>query len=118
MSSVCGLADGFSFCPHSIEFRNKETGKLVTFPFNGHIWYAKTYELKINPAKALQSSVLTATVYIVNTNPKVIYNQDISWINVEAEAAANAEAKANEGEAAANAKAKANEVKAAEDAKA
>jgi hypothetical protein len=53
MSSVCGLADGFSFCPHGIKFTNKETGMPVTFPFNGHSWNAKTYELTINPTKAL-----------------------------------------------------------------
>ena len=50
VSSVCGLADGFTFCPHSIEFRNKETGTIVTFPSNGHSWNAKTFELTINPA--------------------------------------------------------------------
>ena len=61
---------------------------------------------------------MTAKVWTPEINPKVIYNQEISWISVEAEAVANTEAKANEAKAAADAKAKANEAKAAADAKA
>ena len=61
---------------------------------------------------------MTAKVWTPEINPKVIYNQEISWISVEAEAVANTEAKANEAKAAADAKVKANEAKAAADAKA
>ena len=60
---------------------------------------------------------MTAKVWTPEINPKVIYNQEISWISVEAEAVANTEAKANEAKAVADAKAKANEAKAAADAK-
>ena len=38
VSSVCGLADGFSNCglgPRVIFFKDKITGELITFPYKG-----------------------------------------------------------------------------------
>jgi hypothetical protein len=62
VSSVCGLADGITYCPHIVSFINKGTGLSVTFPYNGFGWNAATSVLTLNPALALPSCVLTATV--------------------------------------------------------
>ncbi len=79
VSSVCGLADGFSYCPHSsVIFKDKSSGLQVTFPNNGFSWNAATSELTVNPAFVFKPCVLTVTVSLVS-NPSVNYNQEITW---------------------------------------
>ncbi len=76
VSSVCGLADGFSKCPRVIIFTDKMTGQLVAFPYKGFQWNAAASVLTLNPAQAVATCVLTATLQLANYST-VFYSQDI-----------------------------------------
>ena len=83
VSSVCGLADGFSKCglgPRVIIFTNKMTNQLFTFPQNGLHWDAASSVLTIDPAQTIGTCMLTATLQLVNY-PEVVYSQDITSIS-------------------------------------
>ncbi len=51
VSSVCGLADGFTNCPHTVSFKDSDDNP-VTFPRNGFFWNAETSVLTLDPAQA------------------------------------------------------------------
>jgi hypothetical protein len=76
VSSVCGLADGFSKCPHITSFKDKETGKPVTFPYRGYDFNATSSVLTLDPAKAAGTCVLIATISL-RDYPTIAYSQDI-----------------------------------------
>jgi hypothetical protein len=67
VSRVCGLADGFTKCPHSVSFTDSAHNP-VTFPFNGFTWNAATFDLTLDPAQALQFCSLNAIVSLAS-NP-------------------------------------------------
>ena len=68
VSSVCGNADGFTKCGLRIlVFTDKMTGFQITFPYKGFELNSDQSELTLNPAKAPQTSVLTVTVKLDNS---------------------------------------------------
>ena len=69
VSSVCGLADGFTQCPHSVSFTDSANNP-VTFPHNGFTWNAATFVLTLDPAQALHFCSLNAIVSLAS-NPLV-----------------------------------------------
>jgi hypothetical protein len=80
VSSVCGVADGNKKCSlytRIISFTDKATGLLIIFPYYGFTFNAATSGLTLNPAQALATCVLTATLSLVNY-PTVFYSQDIA----------------------------------------
>ncbi len=64
VSSVCGLANGFSKCglgQRIITFKDKMTGQLIIqWPFCGFEWDSVSSVLTFNPAQAAATCVLTA----------------------------------------------------------
>jgi hypothetical protein len=63
VSSVCGNTDGFTKCgPREIIYKDKMTGKLITFPYKGFVLNAASSVLTLNPAQASAICVLTATL--------------------------------------------------------
>jgi hypothetical protein len=76
VSSICGLADGFSHCPHTVSFTDSDNNP-VTFPYNGFTWNAATFVLTLDPAQALQFCSLNAIVSLAS-NPLVTRTQVIT----------------------------------------
>ena len=70
VSSECGNADGFTYCPHTVSFRLADNNAL-TFPnagFPGVTWNSVTSELTIDPALA-QTFSFNAKVSITGSSP-------------------------------------------------